>query len=294
MHQWQRRWVPYIFISPFFIGYAIFFLYPVLWALYLSFYRQTGIGSEPRFVGLQNYISLLGDERFLRAVSNTTYYAAGSLFIILPMALLLALGMNMRQLPGKEFFRFFYFTPIITSQVVVAIIFGLVFNERFGLINNWLLRPLGLPAIRWVLDPLLIMPSIIILGLWRWTGLNALYFLAGLRNIPLEVHEAANIDGANRWQAFRYITLPLLRPVLLFVVIMAVIGSYNIFGEPFLLTGAEGGPRNAGLFVTMYLYLNAFRYMKFGYAAAIGYALALIIITISVIQLRLLGAFRED
>ena len=294
MYKWQRRLAPYLFISPFFIGYAIFFIYPVLWAFYLSLHQQTGIGSIPKFVGLQNYISLLSDTRFMRSVINTSYYAAGSLFVIVPMALLLALALNISKIKHKEFFRFFFFTPNITSQVVVAIIFSLVFNEQYGIINNWLLAPLGLRPLRWLLDPALIMPSIIILGLWRWTGLNALYFVAGLQNISPEVHEAASIDGASRWQAFWHITLPLLRPILVFVIIMAIIGSYNLFGEPFLLTGAEGGPRNAGLFVTMYLYLNGFRYMKFGYASAIGYALAFIIIVISIIQLKLLGAFRED
>jgi ABC-type sugar transport system permease subunit len=291
---WQRRIAPYLFISPFFIGYAFFFLYPVAWAFYLSFFKQTGIGSTPQWVGLGNYIKLLSDERFLKAVVNTTYYAAGSLFLILPAALLLGLAFNMRRLPFGSFFRLFYFTPNITSGVVVAIIFRLVFDLEYGLINNWLLKPLGLPPLRWMMEPWLIMPAIIIVGLWRYTGINALYFLAGLQNIPQEVTEAAQIDGASRWQVFRYVTLPLLRPVLLFTVVIAIIGSYNMFGEPFLLVGAEGGVRNAGLFMTMYLYLTGFRYMKFGYASAIGYALTLIILVLSLIQLRLLGAFRED
>ncbi len=294
MHRFQRRWAPYLFISPFFIGYAIFFLYPVLWALYLSFFQQIGIGAPAKWVGLGNYFKLLSDDRFIKGVINTTYYAAGSLFIILPAALLLGVVFNMRNLRGATFFRLFYFTPNITSGVVVAAIFGLVFDTEYGLLNNWLLAPLGLPKVRWLQDAVYIMPAIIVLGLWRYTGINALYFLAGLQNIPHELNEAAQIDGATRWQAFRHVTLPLLRPVILFTVIIAIIGSYNLFGEPFLLVGAEGGPRNSALFITMYLYLNGFRYMKFGYASAIGYALTIIILVLSVIQLRLLGAFRED
>jgi arabinosaccharide transport system permease protein len=290
----QRRIAPYVFISPFFIGYALFFLYPVISALYMSLFQQVGISSIPKFIGLRNYVNLLSDPIFLRALFNTTYYALGSLFIILPAALLLGLAFNMRHLHIREFFRLFFFTPMITSGVVVAIIFGLVFNAEYGLINNWLLVPLGLGKIRWLLDPRFIMPAIIILGLWRYTGLNALYFLAGLQAIPTEVTEAATIDGATRWQVFRNITLPMLRPVILFVFIAATIGSYNLFGEPFLLVGAEGGPNNGGLFMTMYLYLNGFRYMKFGYASAIGYALTVIILVLSLIQLRLLGVFRED
>jgi len=294
MGRWQRRLAPYLFISPFFIGYAVFFLYPVAYAFYLSFFKQVGIGSQPSFVGLGNYIKLLHDAKFVKSVFNTTYYAAGSVFVIIPAALALGLAFNTPRLPLREFFRLFFFTPLITSGVVVAIIFGLVFNQPYGLINNYILEPLGLPKLGWLLDPKLVMPSIILLGLWRYTGVNALYFLAGLQNIPPEIQEAAAIDGANRWQVFRYITLPMLRPTLLFVIIIAIIGSYNLFAEPYLLTGAEGGPNNAGLFMTMYLYLNGFRYLKFGYTAAIGYALTIIILVLSLVQLRLLGAFRED
>lgn len=294
MHNWQRRMAPYIFVAPFFILYAIFFLYPVIWALYLSFFRQVGIGSAPRFVALDNYGKLLSDPKFLKAVVNTSYYAAGSLFLIVPAALVLGLVFNVQRLPLRGFFRLLFFSPLITSGVVVAIIFGLIFNLEYGLINNWLLGPLGLTKLRWLQDARLIMPSIIIVGLWRYSGLNALYFLVGLQNVPVEVKEAANIDGATRWQTFWNITLPLLRPVLLFVVVQAIIGSYNMFGAPFLLMGAEGGTKNAGLFVTMYLYLNGFRYMKFGYASAIGYGLTIIILVLSLIQLRVMGAFKED
>lgn len=294
MAKWQRRLTPYLFISPFFVGYAIFFLYPVLWALYLSFFQQVGIGSEPKFVGLNNYIDLFSDSTFLKALGNTTYYAAGSIFIIVPCALLLALALFSRNLRGREFFRLFFFSPNITSGVVVGIIFTLVFSAEYGLINNYLFKPLGLPTIAWLQDPRWVMPAIIILGLWRWTGLNALYFMAGLQGISEEIYDAAMIDGAGRWQVFRYVTLPLLRPTLVFVLTFAIIGSYNLFAEPAILVGAQGGPNNAGLFMTMYLYLTGFRFMKFGYAAAIGFALAIIILVLTLIQVRLLGIFRED
>lgn len=294
MAKWQRRLTPYLFISPFFIGYGIFFLYPVLWAFYLSFFQQVGIGSEPKFVGLENYISLFSDSTFLKALGNTTSYALGSIFMIVPVALLLALALVSRNLRGREFFRLFFFSPNITSGVVVGIIFTLVFSAEYGLINNYLFKPLGLPTIAWLQDPRWVMPAILILGLWRWTGINALYFMAGLQNISEEIREAAMIDGAGRWQVFRFVTLPLLRPTLVFVLTFAIIGSYNLFAEPTILVGAQGGPNNAGLFMTMYLYLTGFRFMKFGYAAAIGYALAVIILVLTLIQVRLLGVFRED
>lgn len=294
MYKLMKRMTPYIFISPFFIGYGFFFLYPVLWAFFLSFFQQIGFGQEAEFVGLQNYARLLSDSLFIRALTNTSYYAAGSLLIIVPMALLLALALNIRNLKFASGFRLLYFTPLITSGVVVAIIFRLVFEADYGLINNWILEPLGLEKLRWLRDPSLVMPAIIILGLWRYAGVNSLYFLSGLQRIPTEVTESAHIDGANPWQLFRYITFPLLRPVMIFVILTAIIGSYNLFGEPFLLVGAEGGPRNSGLFMTMYLYLNGFRFMKFGYASAIGYALTVIILLLSLIQLRLMRVFQED
>lgn len=294
MNNWQRRIAPYLFISPFFIGYGIFFLYPVLWALYLSFFQKNGVMAPAQFVGFRNYISLASDTLFLRALVNTSYYALASIFLIVPAAIALALILNRPVLHFREFFRLVFFTPNLTSGVVIAIIFGLVFEEQYGLLNNYILAPLGLPNIRWRRDPVFIMPAIIIMGLWHYTGVNALYFLAGLQNISPEVREAARMDGANSWQLFRFITLPLLRPTLIFVLTFAVIGSYNLFGEPTLLVGVEGGPRNSGLFMTMYLYLTGFRLLKLGYAAAIGYALTLIIILISAIQLKLLGIFRED
>lgn len=290
----RRRLTPYLFISPFFIGYAIFFLYPVLWAFYLSLFQVIGIGSVPKFIGLGNYVDLFTDELFIKSLINTTYYAAGSIFLITPAALILALLLFVRHLRGREFYRLLYFSPNITSGVVVAIIFRLVFSNEYGLINNYLLAPLGLPSVAWLTEAAWIMPAIIIMGLWRWTGINALYFMAGLQTIPAEVKEAASIDGANRWQTFRHITLPLLRPVLIFVLTFAIIGSYNLFSEPSILVGLEGGRNNAGLFMTMYLYLTGFRFLKFGYAAAIGYALALIILVLTMIQLRLMGVFRED
>ncbi len=294
MGSWSRKLAPYLFISPFFLGYGVFFLFPVLWAARLSLFQMTGIGSTPVFIGAQNYLALLQDDLFRKALGNTTYYALGSILLIVPAALGLALLLTRRRLRWREFFRLFFFSPNITSGVVVAIIFGLVFEHEYGLINNLILAPLGFPKIRWLLDAEFILPAIILLGLWRWTGINALYFMAGLQNIPSEIKEAAIIDGANRWASFRYIILPLLRPVIIFVMTFAIIGSYNLFAEPALLTrDVAGGPDNGGLFMTMLLYMNGFRFLKFGYAAALGISLALIILVLTFIQIRILGLFRD-
>ena len=291
----QRKIAPYLFISPFFVGYAIFFLLPVIQSLQLSFFRQVGLNKAPRFIGFDNYTRLLTrDDLFLKSLANTTYYALGSILIIVPLALLLALILHSPKLRFREFFRFLYFTPNITAGVVVGIIFGLVFEEQYGLINNLLLSPLGIDNVRWLREPRWIMPSIIILGIWKFTGINALYFMVGLQNIPPELKEAARVDGATRWQVFWHVTLPMLRPVLAFVLTFAIIGSYNLFAEPVILTNPDGGPNNAGLTMTMYLYNRGFRELKMGYASAIGYSLAVIILALTVIQLFLIRAFRED
>jgi arabinosaccharide transport system permease protein len=289
-----RKLAPYLFISPFFIGYAVFFLLPVIQSLRLSFYKQDGINSEATFIGFANYVRLFTkDDLFIKSLVNTTYYALGSILIIVPLALLLALLLHRPKLRFREFFRLFFFTPNITSGVVVGIIFGLVFEQEYGLINNLLLKPLGIEGVRWLRDPNWVMPSIILLGVWKFTGINALYFLVGLQNIPSELKEAARIDGANSWQVFRNITLPMLRPVLAFVLTFAIIGSYNLFAESVTLVGETGGPRNAGLTMTMYLFNRGFRELKMGYASAIGYTLAIIIVVLTVIQLRLVRAFRD-
>jgi len=287
----KRRAVPYLFISPFFVGFAVFWAYPIFYALRLSLFKGVGIDASRTFAGLENYTRLWSDPRFLRALFNTSYYAVASVFVIVPLAIILAVIVSSDFVKLRHFFRLFFFTPVLTASVVVAIMFTLIFEERYGLLNNVVLSPLGFPRLNWLLDARLIMPALIMVGIWKWTGINALYVTAGLQNIPKEVKEAANIDGASQWQTFLYITLPLLRPVLLFVVVLAIIGSYNLFAEPYLLVGA--GPQDAGLFVTVYLYLTAFRHLDFGYASAIGYTMIVIILTLSLIQLKLFGAFRK-
>ncbi len=251
--------------------------------------------ADPRFIGFDNYVRLVTkDALFIKALINTTYYALGSILIIVPLALLLALILHSPKLRLREFFRLLYFTPNITAGVVVGIVFSLVFEEQYGLINNLVLAPLGLENVRWLREPRWIMPSIIILGTWKWTGINALYFMVGLQNIPPELKEAARVDGATRWQVFWHVTLPMLRPILAFVLTIAIIGSYNLFAEPAILVGSTGGPNNAGMTMTMYLYNRGFREVKMGYASAIGYSLAVIILVLSLIQLFLIRAFRED
>ena len=277
---------PYLFILPFFAVYAAFLLYPTFAALWLSFHEAVALDA-PSFTGLDNYVRLVQDERYLHAVRNTTVYALASVFILSPLALLVALAIRSFLVPSnnlKSFYRISLFLPFVTSLVVVALMFSLVFNKDFGLLNSFL-DSIGLPRLNWLRSERLAMTSIILVGIWTYLGLNSLYFLAGLQNIPEELNEAAAIDGAGRWKRFLYITLPLLRPTILFVVIQATIFSYQLFEIPFLLTG--GGPSDATLFLSVYLYEVGFSQFDRGYAAAIGYSMALISIVLAVAQLLL-------
>jgi ABC-type sugar transport system permease subunit len=287
----DRKLAPYLFVSPFFILFLIFSVYPVLYSFYLSFFKATGLGSRT-FIGLGNYVDLFTDRRFIKSVINTTYYAAGSVFILSPLALLVALAFDSRVTDRlRNLYRVSYFVPVITSAVVISMMFRMIFDEQYGLLNNFLAH-LGVPAIPWLRSTRWAMPSVILLGIWIWLGINALYFLAGLQNIPHELKEAAQIDGASSWQVFVHVTVPILKPVILFVVIQAIIGSYNLFAQPYLLTG--GGPQDATLTMTMYLYIIGFRQFKLGYASAIAYALVAIVLGLSLINLILFRAFREE
>lgn len=284
---------PYLFLAPFFLVYATFLLYPVLAAFRLSFFEQIGI-SSPSFVGLENYRALLSDGRYLKALLNTTLYALASVGILSPLALLVALVVRSFIVPStnaQSFYRIAYFLPNITSFVVIALMFTLVLDTDFGLLNGFL-AAVDLPTFNWLRSERLALPSIIMVAIWTYLGLNSLYFLAGLQNIPEELAEAAALDGASRGTIFWTVTLPLLRPTILFVVVQAIIFSYQIFEIPFLLTG--GGPSDASLTLAVYLYEVGFRQFDQGYASAIGYSLAIISTLLAGMQLLLFRAFGED
>jgi ABC-type sugar transport system permease subunit len=284
--------VPYLFLLPFFAIYTVFLLYPTFAALRLSFYEAVALDT-PSFTGLDNYVRLVQDERYLHALRNTTVYALASVFILSPLALVVALAIRSFLVPSanlKSFYRISLFLPFITSFVVIALMFSLVFNKDFGLLNSFF-DSIGLPRLNWLRSERLAMVSIILVAIWTYLGVNSLYFLAGLQNIPEELNEAAAIDGAGRWKTFRYVTLPLLQPTILFVVIQATIFSYQLFEIPFLLT--DGGPSDATLFLALYLYEVGFSQFDRGYAAAIGYSMALISIVLAVIQLYLFRRFNR-
>lgn len=264
--------------------------YPLISSLVMSLYEMRGFQSRI-FVGIGNFTDLFRDPIFWKSLRNTAYFAAGTLTLQLPIALLLAILLNSKFVRGKNVLRLAFFAPVLVAGVFVAIIFNLVYDQRAGLVNQEFV--LFGKEIGWLNEENYVMPAVILTGVWQWAGFNMIYFLAGLQGIRQELYEAAAVDGANWWQAFLHITLPSLRPVIAFVFVVSMIGSLQLFDLPYILTNG-GEPADAGSTIVMYLYKNGFQFMRLGYAATIGWVLFFIIAVISIIQLRLLGIFRDE
>src|ERR1044072_6994709 len=242
---------PYLFIAPFYLLYVLFMLLPIGVALWLSLCEWVRLGA-PRWVGLRNYHHLLTDGSFQRALGNTGVYVLVSVAVIVPTALLIAQALNARGLRARDLWRTAYFIPMVVSPIVVALVFGLIFDRHFGLANAVLRALFGTGGVDWLGDPTMARVSICLVMVWRWTGYLTIFFLAGLQNVPRELYESASLDGAGRLRTFRAVTLPALRPVTAFVLVTSFIGAAQIFDEPFLLTG--GGPSEATLSVAQFVY----------------------------------------
>lgn len=279
------RYFPlYLSISPFYILFAIFGLFPIFFSLYLSFQSWDGIGAM-KPVGFEQYYYLVTDSNFWQSLLNTVEIWVISTIPMLFLALVIAFLLN-SNIRAKGFYRVAYFIPNVTSIVAIAIIFGSIFGNHFGLLNS-ILTAVGANNIQWLNDPWGIKVAIASMIVWRWTGYNAIIYLAGLQGIPHMLYEAARVDGASTSQIFFRITIPLLRPIILFTVITSTIGGMQIFTEPQILVGNTGGPGQAGLTMVLYLYQQAFTNHQFGYGAAIGWGLFVIIVLFSALNWKL-------
>ncbi|MEK3853907.1 carbohydrate ABC transporter permease [Cytobacillus sp. FSL H8-0458] len=279
---------PYFFIGPSLILIIIFTIYPVISSFILSF--QEVRGAEKTFVGFANYTRLFHDPVFYKSLLNTFQILIVQVPIMLFISLLIAAGLNSSLVRFKAFFRIAYFMPAITALVAASIVFMILLDEHFGLVN-YLLSLMGLEPIHWLTSPFWAKVSVIAVMTWRWTGYNMVIFLAGLQAIPKELYEAASIDGASKIKQFFLITIPQLKPVFIFTVVMSTIGTLQLFDEPFILT--QGGPNSATMTITLYLYETGFKYFEFGYASAIAYILVIIIAVISWIQMKWVGDLEE-
>lgn len=271
----------YLFISPFFILFGIFGVFPLIFTAFLSFQKWDILG-EKEFIGFQNFVNLFtNDPLFWKSVGNTFSMWFISTVPQLIIALFLAFMLNQAFLRGKGLLRLGIFMPNITSTVAVAIVFGAMFGTNYGVIN-YVLTIFGLDGVNWSGSYFGTHFAISMMVIWRWTGYNTIIYLAGLQSISRDLYEAATIDGANKLQQLIYITIPALRPIIIFTVIQSTIGGLQIFTEP-LLFGR--GSSNQGLTMTLYLYEEAFTRFNFGYAAAIAWLLFFIIIIFSIINL---------
>ena len=289
----SSRTAPYVFLAPFVLSFLIFGAYPIVRSIILSLYITSGPEAQ-HFVGLDNYLYLLQDPDFWTAFRNTATFAIGSVALQLPISLGLAILLNRPNIRGRNVFRFIFFSPNLMGLVFSALLFMLILAPKFGLLNASLHELFGLPlTTRWLSTPELVMPALIMVALWLYTGFNMVYFLAALQSVDGELYEAATIDGAGRWSQFWHVTLPGIKPVLIFVVVLSTIGSFQLFELAYLLLGNSSGPDQAGLTIVMYLYQNGFLGGDLGYAAAIGWTLAGMVLILSMIQLRLSGAGRE-
>nr|WP_231575115.1 sugar ABC transporter permease [Bacillus sp. B-jedd] len=269
----------YLFISPFFILFFIFGVYPILFSFYLALSSWDGIG-EIEFIGLRNFDFLIKDPMFWKSISNTLIIWVISTIPMVILALVIAFLLNSAFVKFSTMYKTLYFLPNVTAIVAVAIIFGVIFSPNYGLIN-YVFSLAGLPPINWHSDFWGVKIAIAAMVIWRWTGYNAIIFLAGLQNINTELYEAARMDGASTFQIFRKITIPLLKPVMIFVVITSTIGGMQIFAEPQILVGNSGGPGGGGMTIVLYLYQQAFEKNLYGYGSAIAIGLFIIIMLFS-------------
>ncbi|MBW4686551.1 MAG: sugar ABC transporter permease [Komarekiella atlantica HA4396-MV6] len=280
----------YMFMLPTILVLGTFVVLPILYAVFLSLQKVQLLGGvEYEFIGLRNFTRLVEDERVWIALRNTAEYVV----IVVPtqtvLALILAVTLN-SGIRGKNWWRILYFLPTVTSSAVLTLIFMWIYNTD-GLLNDFL-ASIGLPTYNWLGDPAVVLKGIMLMNIWSTAPFYMVIYLAALQDIPQTLYEAAELDGANGWQKFIHITIPLLKPVTFFVVAIGVIGTFQLFDQSYIFSGGTGGPNNATLTVVLLIYQAVFRNLQMGYAAAIAFLLAAVIITITLIQRQLFGGER--
>ncbi|WP_018924967.1 carbohydrate ABC transporter permease [Salsuginibacillus kocurii] len=286
----SKKVAPYVFVVPFILSFLILYLYPFVYAIIMSF--QQVLPGQTEFIGLQNYERLM-NPTFYRAVFNTTIYVICTVIILVVVPLLLAVLLNSRLTKLKILFRTAFFMPALTSVIVAGVIFNMIFSESDSAAANQVLAWIGLDSVDWQYNAVTGMFLMVALASWRWIGVNIMYFLAALQNISDDLYEAADIDGANAFQKFYYVTLPALKPIVIFVSTITIINGFRMFEESFVFWETSS-PGNIGLTVVGYIYQAGIQQNDMGFGAAIGVFLMIIILVVSLIQLKFFGAFKKD
>lgn len=295
MQKKRIRWekiAPYLFVLPFIISFLVFSLYPFINAVIMSFQQVNGF-SDAQWIGLTNYRTLLNDGDFYAALWNVLRYTFWTLVILIPLPMLVAYIMNQKGIPLKGFFRSVYFVPVLTSSVIAGLIFKYAFSsEKTGVFNTWL-HAFGIGPVDWLNQSGTAMFALVIIAVWRWLGTNMIYFLSGLQGISPELYESASMDGASAFQKFWYVTIPLLKPITIYVLTISIMAGFSMFNESYVYWGAQS-PNNVGTTLVTLIYKAAFTNGNFGYSCTLGVALFLIVVVVNIIQTRLMGLFKDE
>lgn len=288
---WQRFWrsdIPtaLLFLLPSILILGAFSFYPIGAAARLSLFKWDNLTTVQSFIGLSNYLNLIQSSRFWNSLLVTFKYTVGVTSISLALGLILAVALNERLLALKSLWRSLYFLPVVTPTVAAAMVWNLIFNPGFGLVNT-LLRALQLPGLNWLADVHWALPTVMSLGIWRRLGFNLIIYLAALQGIPRDYYESAEVDGADGWQRFTRLTIPLLKSTTVMLVILGVIDSFLVFDQVMVLT--RGGPGDATNVIGQYLYTTAFSQFKMGLGSAISVVIFLIIAAFTLLQWRFVG-----
>jgi multiple sugar transport system permease protein len=285
LRQMRREWNAYAFLTPAMIVFSVFTAFALLFLLYMTFHEWSIIQPQKPYVGLDNYKELVHDERFRRSVINTFYYTGAQVPVTMAIGLGIALLLN-QPLRGRWLMRTMFFIPNITPLVVVGIIWKWLYNGDYGLFNYYLLKThLIHDPLLWLSDKNLAMPAVVLMAVWNGVGFAMVVYLAGLQAIPEELYEAAKVDGAGPFQRLRSITLPMLRPSTLFLVVIEIIFSFQVFTQIFVMT--SGGPVDRTTTVVYYVYESAFKFYEMGYASTVAFALFLMLFVFTLMQIRL-------
>lgn len=287
---YSQKAAPYVFIFPFVLTVILFWLFPIINGTLLSFQDVL----KDQWVGLKNYERLLSDTYFRKAVWNSFKYMIGTLILLIPFPLLFASMLNSKLMKAKGFFKSVYFIPVLTSVVVTGTIFRLMFGEMGTSLANQVMEFLGRTPIKWLKGEWTGYFALLLVACWRWTGVNILYFIAGLQSIPTEIYEAAAIDGASKWQQFRRISVPLVKPTTIYVLTISIYAGLAMFLESYMLWKGNNSPQNIGLTIVGYLYRQGIEKRAMGYACAVGLVLLVIVMIINMIQLTLTGTFKKE
>jgi multiple sugar transport system permease protein len=273
-----------IFLSPTLIIFSAFILFPVIFSFYLSFQQWNMFSGDSTFVGFDNYSRMFQSEEFWMVLKNTAYYTFGTIPLNMGIALMIAYALN-KKIAGKKFLRTAFFAPVIISPVAAAVIWRWLYDANFGLVN-YSLSLIGIDGVNWLNEPNAAMFALIVMGVWKTFGINMVLFSAGLQGIPENYYEAAEIDGAGSWSKFWHITVPMLSPTTFFILIMSMIGSFQVFDIVYVLT--SGGPLGSTKVMVFYVYEYAFKFFEMGYASAASYILFAILSILTLLQIKYL------